>query len=222
MMSSILACILVALTLVSASASGTRNMEDSSTILIESFENPMHKWQEMNDPVMGGRSTGTFTIEDGLGKFEGEVVDVPYLKAPGFIQVRTPKRNEFYPDVSACTGLEIVAKTNVEYEGYRISFGNAHPPRGKIFAFGYKSDLKGVPMDDFGAVIIPFENFTDYWDDATGDAIVTCKEDPKYCPDRFALKDLKQLSIWGEGKGGKVSLEIKSISAVGCAAVQKE
>jgi len=222
MMSSILACILVALTLVSASASGTRNMEDSSTILIESFENPMHKWQEMNDPVMGGRSTGTFTIEDGLGKFEGEVVDVPYLKAPGFIQVRTPKRNEFYPDVSACTGLEIVAKTNVEYEGYRISFGNAHPPRGKIFAFGYKSDLKGVPMDDFGAVIIPFENFTDYWDDATGDAIVTCKEDPKYCPDRFALKDLKQLSIWGEGKVGKVSLEIKSISAVGCAAVQKE
>jgi len=211
--------LLASLTFAGAIASGTRNMEeDSTSILLESFDDPMHVWQEMNDPVMGGKSTGTFTIEDGLGKFEGEVVDVPFLHAPGFIQARTPKRNEFYPDVSACTGLEIVARTNVDYEGYRISFGNAHAPGGKFHAFGYKSDLKGVPSDGFGAMTIPFEDFTDYWDDATGDAIVTCQEDSRYCPDELTLKDMQRLTVWGEGVAGKVSLEIKTISAVGCAA----
>ncbi|KAL3905969.1 MAG: hypothetical protein SGARI_004212, partial [Bacillariaceae sp.] len=65
-------------------------------------------------------------------------------------------------------------------------------------------------------VTIPFQQFTDYWDDATGDAIKTCEEDKRYCPDEFTLKNLKRVAVWGEGKGGKVDLEIKTISAVGC------
>lgn len=47
--------------------------DDGTTILLESFDNPKHEWKEMNDPVMGGRSTGTFTIADNVGRFEGEV-----------------------------------------------------------------------------------------------------------------------------------------------------
>ena len=196
---------------------------NADRILLESFDQPLHTWEEMNDPVMGGKSRGTFTIQDGIGKFEGEVVDVPFLHAPGFIQVRTQQSTKRYPDVSSCTGLEIVAKQRLDsnneegYQGYRISFGNAHAPGGKYFAYGYKSNLKGVPSDDFGAVTIPFGEFTDFWDDATGDAIHTCLEDQLYCPDEMTLKNMGRMAIWGEGVAGNVSLEIKSITAVGCA-----
>ena len=39
----------------------------------------------MNDPVMGGKSWGKFSIENSVGIMQGEVVDVPKLQAPGFI-----------------------------------------------------------------------------------------------------------------------------------------
>ena len=45
-------------------------------------------------------------------------------------------------------------------DGYRISFGTAKPPGGKFFAQGYKADLH-PPVGRFGAVSIPFTNFTD-------------------------------------------------------------
>ncbi len=41
------------------------------------------------------------------------------------------------------------------------------PPGGKFFAQGYKADLHPT-VGSFGAVSIPFTNFTDFWDDATG------------------------------------------------------
>ena len=201
-------------------------VSSAGRVLLESFDEPSHTWEEMNDPVMGGKSTGTFTIHDGLGKFEGEVVDVPFLHAPGFIQVRTQNSMERYPDVSSCTALEIVAKEELQgadnnnnegYQGYRISFGNAHAPGGKYFAYGYKSNLKGVPNDDFGPVTIPFDEFTDFWDDATGDAVHTCHENQLYCPDEMTLRNMGRMAIWAEGVAGNVSLAIKSISAVGCA-----
>mmetsp|Transcript_8774 Transcript_8774/g.24082 ORF Transcript_8774/g.24082 Transcript_8774/m.24082 type:complete len:220 (-) Transcript_8774:129-788(-) len=190
------------------------NVSDD-TIVIESFEDPMHTWQEMNDPVMGGKSTGTFSIEGGVGKFEGEVVEVPFLHAPGFIQARTTNSKK-YPDVSSCKALEIVAKTNTDYAGYRISFGNAHAPGGKYFAYGYKSHLEIERTDEFQTVTIPFDEFTDFWDDATGDPIHTCHENKLYCPDELTLKNMERIAVWGEGVAGKVSLEIRSLSAVGC------
>lgn len=42
---------------------------------------------------MGGKSTGTFNVENGLGIFDGEVVDVPFLKAPGFIKASVVDMN---------------------------------------------------------------------------------------------------------------------------------
>ena len=193
-------------------------LAEDGEILLESFDNPRHAWQQMNDPVMGGRSTGTFTIQDGLGLFEGQVVDVPFLHAPGFIQARTKKSKHdvFFPDVSSCEALQLIVKSNTAYAGYRVSFGNARPKGGKRFAYGYKADME-VPTSDFGKVVIPFTDFTDFWDDATGDAIHTCHENPLYCPDEMTLKDMQIMTIWAEGVAGDVSLEIQSISAVGCA-----
>lgn len=190
-------------------------------IVLEDFEKPVHTWKQMNDPVMGGRSTGSFHIqkESGVGVFEGEVVDVPFLRAPGFIQARTVDSIPF-PDVSSCSALQLELRSdNPEYTGYRVSFGNTHAPGGKFFARGYKSNLNDV-TSELGEIVIPFSEFTDFWDDATGDPIKTCQENQLYCPDQATLRNMKTIAVWGEGVAGKVSLEIASISAVNC--YQKE
>merc|ERR1712146_112499 len=59
-------------------------------------------------------------------------------------------------------------------------------------------------------------------DDATGDAIKTCKEDSQYCPDEKTLKNIKTFTFWGEGVAGDVHLEIKSVGATGCTATKQE
>ena len=76
----------------------------SSKIILESFSKPVHTWTQKNDPVMGGKSTGTFTIAGGVGVFNGSVVDVPFLQAPGFIKVSSSESVP-YPDVSSCSAL---------------------------------------------------------------------------------------------------------------------
>ena len=163
-----------------------------------------------------GKSIGTFHIEHGLGRFVGEVVDVPFLHAPGFIKGHTTDHTVF-PDITSCQALQLIAKSNTDYSGYRISFGRAHAPGGKFFAYGYKANLGDfVPAETFGKITIPLSQFTDFWDDATGEPIHTCQEDSRFCPDEMTLKNLQVLEIWGEGVGGKVDLEIQRIQAVGC------
>eukprot|EP00656_Telonema_subtile_P011972 TRINITY_DN15_c0_g1_i10.p2 TRINITY_DN15_c0_g1~~TRINITY_DN15_c0_g1_i10.p2 ORF type:complete len:335 (-),score=69.71 TRINITY_DN15_c0_g1_i10:73-1077(-) len=162
---------------------------------------------------MGGQSTGTFTQKDGTGIFDGQVVDVPFLKAPGFIKA---EGSGSFPDVSSCANLVITARAAAAYDGYRASFGNAKPPGGKYFASGYKAHFNAPVGAEFTDVVIPFTNFSDLWNDATGDLIKTCQDDKVYCPDKTTLQDMKTLSVWGEGKGGAVHLEIKQIRASGC------
>ena len=69
---------------------------------------------------MGGESTGNFSISDSTGIFQGDVVDVPFLKAPGFIKVES---SGSYPDISSCKNLALNIKSNTNYTGYRVSFG---------------------------------------------------------------------------------------------------
>jgi hypothetical protein len=221
---------LVLLLLSSLTANGVgakQTEEDANTgeIMLEDFSNPKHVWSEMNDPVMGGRSTGTFTIDSdtGTAMFIGQVKDVPFLKAPGFIQARTTDKI-VWPDVTSCEALELELRSTAlidddEYSGYRVSFGTTHAPGGKFYAKGYKATLPMVvgSAADFEKIRIPFNEFTDFWDDLTGDPIHTCEENALYCPDIMTLKDMKTVAFWGEGIKGKVSLEIKAIRAVGCA-----
>mmetsp|Transcript_11053 Transcript_11053/g.25967 ORF Transcript_11053/g.25967 Transcript_11053/m.25967 type:complete len:392 (-) Transcript_11053:44-1219(-) len=180
----------------------------------------VHSWREQNDPVMGGKSTGTFTVQGGLGIFDGEVVDVPFLKAPGFIKAQTVDSTPF-PDISKCLAVDLTLQATGSYSGYRFSFGNAHAHGGKFFAYGYKSHFT-PPVGSMGTVSIPIKNFTDYWDDATGEPIKTCQESGEYCPDTATLHDLKTMSVWAEGVKGKVHLEIKSIQASGCLSERSE
>merc|ERR1719163_1134385 len=120
----------------------------SSTIPLATFDgakgSTSRTWQEKNDPVMGGKSTGTFKVSSGVGVFDGEVVNVPFLKAPGFITTSVTDSKGF-PDVSQCAGVSLTVRTNTAYDGYRFSFGTAKPPGGKFFAYGYKSHFTVTP-----------------------------------------------------------------------------
>ena len=198
-------------------------MDNTKTILLEDFQNPVNKWTTLNDPVMGGKSHSEVTIDNGVARFTGECAIVPSLQAPGFITMETgsqffDKPSQF-PDVSSCSGFAILLKTNVDYSGYRFSFGKAHAKGGR-FAYGYKAPILQTErtVGEFVTITIPFMEMSDRWDDATGDIITPCSEDnPEFCPSQKWLKRMETMSFWGEGVEGTVDLEIKSISAVGCA-----
>lgn len=187
---------------------------NNETILLQTFSDPTHSWSTLNDPVMGGLSYSSISIENDMAIFDGAVLDVPSLQAPGFITMRG---NGDYPDVSSCEFMVLRARSTDEYEGYRISFGNRYVP-GNRFARGYKADFDSPVGSDMQDIVIPFDMFTVRWSDLTGDAIVTCAENPDFCPDMRTLQNMKTISIWGEGVAGKLHLEIESISATGCSA----
>jgi len=189
---------------------------DVTLVTFDGGKGTTHRWQEKNDPVMGGKSTGTFTVSNNLGIFDGEVVDVPRLKAPGFIKSDTiDALTAPFSDISGCSAIDIEAKADAKYGGFRLTIGNAHAPGGKYFAYGYKAHFY-PSVGQFGVTSIPLANFTDFWDDATGDPIKTCQDDKIYCPDANTLKNLKTMGLWAEGAAGKVHLEVKKISASGC------
>merc|ERR1711907_27047 len=77
-------------------------------------------FKELNDPVMGGQSSGTFTVDTAgkFGIFEGVVKDVPSLKAPGFIKTSA---DGAFPDASAALDGDLVLSvrsTTPEYQGF--------------------------------------------------------------------------------------------------------
>lgn len=134
---------------------------------------------------------------------------------PGFIQMESRGGIGQYPDVSCCDALKLSIMSKDDYAGYRVAFGTERSKTG-FFAMGHKGNIDDVPVGEFGDVIIPFNMFSVEWDEATGDQIVTCAEDPSVCPSESVLQNMETISIWGEGVGGKIELQVKSISAVGC------
>lgn len=173
-------------------------------------------WSQKNDPVMGGSSSGTFTIDanQGVGVMDGEVKDVWFLQAPGFIKAG---RDDHYPDITNCKAFAITAKVSNNYGGWRFSVGNAHAKEcNKRHAYGYKANYH-PSWEDFTTEVIPFEDFSDCWDDGTGEHIQDCSEEnPQFCIDAATKIDLGKIEIWAEGAKGKVDIQIADIKAVGC------
>merc|ERR1712031_34428 len=79
-------------------------------IILESFDAAVHSWSSNNDPVMGGKSTSSFTIKDGIGTMNGTCAIVPSLNAPGFITALTTDSIKF-PDISNCQGLTLTTRS---------------------------------------------------------------------------------------------------------------
>ena len=187
------------------------------------------KWKETNDPVMGGRSTGSFKIlGNGNLQFTGEVVNVPKLKAPGFIKLETKQVGGFhwgrfhfggtggFDDISSCNAIVITARTGAPFNGYRLSFGTSHNYKCSFFSSGFKTHFELPPSTDFQKVQLPFHTFSNCNSDSTGEPSKTCVADSSVCPDKGTLRDVKTIGIWAEGAAGKVQLEVKSIAATGC------
>merc|ERR1712224_679020 len=74
-------------------------------------------FKALNDPVMGGKSSGTWTVSNAAGVLDGEVVNVPSLAAPGFIKASADGK---FPDASSAFGgsLVLTVKSSTpEYAG---------------------------------------------------------------------------------------------------------
>ena len=74
-----------------------------------------------------------------------------------------------------------------------------------------------VSKFEFGDVEVPFAKFSSSWDEATGETKDECSDDnPQFCPSVDTLLNIQTMTVWGEGVEGTVSLDIQTISAVGC------
>merc|ERR1711879_176807 len=180
------------------------------------------KFTELNDPVMGGKSVGTWSLGNGFGIMDGEVVDVPSLKAPGFVKAAA---DGSFPDVSAFIdgSLVLTVRTSTpDYKGYRVTFvsGAASPSfscagGGSLpFSRGcYKQKFSVPAGSDFVEVKLPFNTFSDKWSSATGEHTSECAQDKDVCPTAAKLRSIQRVEFWGEGAAGKLHLEVQSVSA---------
>jgi len=193
-----------------------------SLVTFDGAEETTFAFTELNDPVMGGKSTGTWSLGDGFGILDGEVVNVPSLQAPGFIKAQAPGN---FPDVSDFIDGSLVLSvrtTNPDYEGFRVTFvSGAASPNFSCSAGGslplsrgcYKQKFSVPAGDDFTDIKIPFNTFSDKWSSATGEQTTTCADDADVCPTAKKLGNIQMIELWGEGAPGKVRLEVNSISA---------
>jgi hypothetical protein len=177
---------------------------------------------ELNDPVMGGKSTGTWSLGKGFGIMDGSVVNVPSLKAPGFIKAAADGK---FPDVSAFIDGNLVLSvrtTTPEYAGFRVAFASgAKSPSfscaaGGAFPFSrgcFKNKFIVPAGADFTEIKIPFNSFSDKWSSATGEQTTTCAKSKHVCPTASKLSKIQRIEFWGEGAAGKLHLEIQSVSA---------
>uniref|UniRef100_A0A7S2BYE6 Lipocalin/cytosolic fatty-acid binding domain-containing protein n=1 Tax=Florenciella parvula TaxID=236787 RepID=A0A7S2BYE6_9STRA len=181
-------------------------------------------WFALVDPVMGGQSTGTWslTADESYGTLDGEVKDVPSLSAPGFV---TAGALGSFPDASSTIDGGVVLSirsSTADYTGFRFSFAaGAMSPSYSCAGGGalpgsrgcFKADFTIPESDDFAEVYIPFSSFTDKWDSATGDATTTCAEDPDVCPTADLLKKIQYIEVWAEGVDGVINVDVAGVSA---------
>jgi len=205
------------------------NYEASASIPLVTFdgaEGTTYKFHVLNDPVMGGVSTGTFEVdeENDIGIFNGTVKIVPSLQAPGFLSFEADGK---FADASSTIsgGIALRLRTSTpEYTGFRMVFAaNAISPGsscrwgGQIpFTGGcFKSKFNVPPSNEneFVDIEVPFTTFSDHWDGATGEHTKECSEDPKVCPTADDLGNIQKISIMAEGVAGDIHLEVLSISA---------
>jgi len=186
----------------------TSSSSEVSLITFDGEPSTTFKFLQVNDPVMGGISSGSWSIneEEGFGIEEGTIRDVPSLQAPGFIKAEAD--GSFNDASSAIMGDLIlrVRSTTPDYPAFRVSFGT-------YYTREFKADFSVPPGESFSEIRVPFNMFSDKWDPGTGDQTITCAEDPNVCPTVDALKNLRRISLMAEGAEGYVHLEVKSISA---------
>lgn len=170
-----------------------------------------HKWHAENDPVMGGRSSSTVSMDSTYADYKGTTRIVPALKAPGFTIALTegfPLLSSF-PDVSSMDGLTVSARNIGNFSGYKIAFCDSHINFYRCQLSSFKADLvlPASTSGEFQDVFIPFSKFSDKWDAATG------KHTAENPPSASSLKSITQLQIWTEAVEGDFHLQFRSVRA---------
>ena len=170
---------------------------------------------------MGGKSTGTWDQSAAFGVFDGQVVDVPSLSAPGFIKAAA---DGTFADASAAASGSLVLRvrsTTPEYAGFRVSFASGTLAPSYACAGGgsiplsrgcFKAKFSVPAGANFTDIAIPFSSFSDKWSPATGEQTTTCANDADVCPSASKLSSIKRVEVWAEGSLGKVHLEVASIT----------
>jgi peptide methionine sulfoxide reductase MsrB len=188
------------------------------------------KWEEVNDPVMGGQSTGTFKIDEqtGVATFHGDCKIVPSLKAPGFCNAKTTDGGLFpgkhFKDDRAAKfldgGLSLLVRSTVEFDGFKVTFAaDTANPQFKSFKAPFNVTADGTWQE----VFVPFTAFSNDWSsytgrcdtkDPNGKQHVCCSSaHPEVCATKKNLEDISQMEIWAEGTEGIFNLQVKHIRA---------
>lgn len=192
---------------------------------------PGFTWVENNDPVMGGKSHGNWSVVNGsYGLFQGAVEPIPGFGAPGFCRAVTISL--FSRDASEYVdgGLLVTARTSTPaYKGFRLSFGSMHVPRhhgGHEIEGSFKAGL-AVPASTNGewqSVFMKFSDFSYDWSDFSGEC--STKDPDGYqhkccdanntevCPTAKLLSGISSFNIWAEGVAGVFNLELKEVAAM--------
>lgn len=168
-------------------------------------------WRVINDPVMGGLSHSTWKIANKTAIWDGEVLVVPKLKAPGFCNALTTNLFARAADVSAYSHLEIVVRSAVAYQGWKVSF--AADTLNTLFG-SFKADFNVTKLNEWVTITIPFNHFSNKWSSYTGEPTTPCSSaHPEVCPSKKNLRDISTIGVWTEGAAGKFHIEILSIGA---------
>lgn len=160
-------------------------------------------WRTENDPVMGGQSVSTFTIDkaDKVGKWVGQVRIVPFLRAPGFCTLRG---DGDIPSLAQYKGLQFTlqkgAATNIsKYQMMIISSNTGGNPRGGEFQANFELGSSATSQE----VFVPFSSFVESWrGEKVGGA-----------PNAAQLASIKTVGLGSAGIAGNFAINIVSIVA---------
>lgn len=174
-----------------------------------------YRWTDLNDPVMGGQSTSTFTVDEehAVGTFKGVCRIVPKLKAPGFCNAEAaPGITQRVPDASAY--LEGALVLTIASTGPLTSFKAAFGNRAQHDFYSWKADFNVTSDGKTRDYRIPFNHFSNKWSSYTGEPTTRCSPShPEVCPTRHALASIGAIGIWAEGAAGEFHLEVHGIAA---------
>merc|ERR1719468_911382 len=115
----------------------------------------------MSDPVMGGKSDSSFTVEEGYGDYSGTCRIVPALKAPGFtIALTESPLFAHFPDASSMDGLLLGVRT----VGGNVSTFKAAFCDSRFFYtcqfYSYKANFIVPSGPEFAEVFLPWSAFS--------------------------------------------------------------
>ena len=214
------------------------NPPDAVTKLVtfDGASSTTHHWVDMNDPVMGGRSTSGFHVTaEHIGAFEGTCAVVPFLNAPGFCKILTQDRRSSgrlltpFPDVSKHLSGALylrVRTTTPQYTGFKVAFGAdgaSRPTPSRHGGASFKADFPPLTGNDWQEISIPFNQFSIDWSEYTGECTTKdptgqqhycCSaEHPEVCPTAVSLRNINSVEVWAEGVAGTFTLDIDWIGA---------